>query len=247
MDQVKTGKFIAEMRKSKNLTQKQLAEKLNISDKAVSKWECGKSMPDNALLLNLCDALDINVNELLSGEKLSKDDYHGKAEENMMNLINESNKKATTSTPTLVLSFIGLFIAFYSTIAMMNGSIYWFIDMVSLMQIIIFTVIIMILSGSVKDFFYSYKICYGKSTDISHEQVVRSYAAFKLTFISILLSGGISTLIGAVGVIGLLANKDYSNLGPNLAVASLTVLYALILDLCLLPLGKTLYVKLHKK
>lgn len=90
MDQIKTGKFIAEMRKEQHLTQKQLAEKIGISDKAVSKWECGKSMPDNAILLNLCEVLNINVNELLSGERLSKDDYHGKAEENMVNLIKKN-------------------------------------------------------------------------------------------------------------------------------------------------------------
>lgn len=71
MDQVKIGKFIATIRKENNITQKQLAEKLGVSDKAVSKWECGKSMPDNGLLLNLCKELNINVNELLSGERLS--------------------------------------------------------------------------------------------------------------------------------------------------------------------------------
>ena len=69
MDQIKIGKFIAEMRKEQNMTQRQLAEHLNISDKTVSKWECGKGMPDNSILLELCDVLQINVNELLSGEK----------------------------------------------------------------------------------------------------------------------------------------------------------------------------------
>lgn len=72
------------------MTQRKLAEKLGISDKAVSKWETGKSMPDNSLLLELCGILDVNVNELLSGEKLSEDNYHGKAEENMVNLMEES-------------------------------------------------------------------------------------------------------------------------------------------------------------
>ena len=70
MDQIKIGKFIAEMRKEQNMTQKQLAELLNISDKTISKWECGKGMPDNSILLELCEALHINVNELLSGEKI---------------------------------------------------------------------------------------------------------------------------------------------------------------------------------
>lgn len=70
LNQEKIGKFIAERRKAQELTQKQLAEKLNVSDKAVSKWETGRSLPDNALLLDLCAMLSISVNELLSGERL---------------------------------------------------------------------------------------------------------------------------------------------------------------------------------
>ncbi len=68
MDQIKTGKFIAECRKKKNLTQAQLAEKLNITDRAISKWETGKAMPDSNIMLDLCHILGINVNELLCGE-----------------------------------------------------------------------------------------------------------------------------------------------------------------------------------
>lgn len=70
MNQLKIGKFIAERRKGKNLTQMQLAEKLNITDKAISKWERGIALPDSSIMLELCDILDISVNELLSGEKL---------------------------------------------------------------------------------------------------------------------------------------------------------------------------------
>lgn len=95
MDQIKIGKFIAEIRKSKNITQKQLAEKLSISDKTVSKWECGKGLPDVSLMLDLCEELEITVNDLLTGERVSEIDYQNKAEENMMNLIkeNQENKK----------------------------------------------------------------------------------------------------------------------------------------------------------
>ena len=70
MDQIKTGKFIAECRKKKNLTQAQLAEKLNITDRAISKWETGKAMPDSDIMLDLCDILGIKVNELLCGEMI---------------------------------------------------------------------------------------------------------------------------------------------------------------------------------
>jgi len=68
MNQAKIGKFIAECRRSNNLTQAQLAEKLNITDRAVSKWENGKSMPDSSIMLDLCKELGITVNDLLSGE-----------------------------------------------------------------------------------------------------------------------------------------------------------------------------------
>ena len=68
MDQIKIGKFIAECRKKKNLTQAQLAEKLDITDRAISKWETGKAMPDSDIMLDLCYILGINVNELLCGE-----------------------------------------------------------------------------------------------------------------------------------------------------------------------------------
>ena len=95
MDQIRIGKFIAESRKSRNLTQRQLADALSISDKTISKWECGKGLPEVSLMLPLCAALDITVNDLLSGEKVSSTDYQKKAEGNMMNLIkeNEENRK----------------------------------------------------------------------------------------------------------------------------------------------------------
>lgn len=100
MDQIRIGKFIAESRKSKNLTQRQLAETLTISDKTISKWECGKGLPEASLMLPLCEALDITVNDLLSGERVPQTDYQKKAERNMMRLMeeNEDNKKRMVSS-----------------------------------------------------------------------------------------------------------------------------------------------------
>ena len=90
MDQVKIGKFIANCRKEKNMTQRQLADILEISDKTISKWECGKGLPDVQFMIPLCDLLGINVNELLSGGKISADEYQKRAEENMMTLVKEN-------------------------------------------------------------------------------------------------------------------------------------------------------------
>ena len=86
MDQVKIGKFIAECRKKNNLTQMQLAEKLNITDRAVSKWENGKAMPDSGIMLDLCNELKISVNELLSGEVIEMKEYDKKAEKLLLDM-----------------------------------------------------------------------------------------------------------------------------------------------------------------
>lgn len=92
MNQIKIRKFIAECRKNSNLTQMQLAEKLNITDRAISKWENGKAMPDSSIMLDLCKELKISVNELLSGEMIDMKNYNKIAEENLFKL-NESNEK----------------------------------------------------------------------------------------------------------------------------------------------------------
>lgn len=86
MDQVKIGKFIAQCRKDKNMTQAELAERLNITDRAISKWETGKGMPDSSIMLELCAELGISVNELLSGEVIKMENYNVKAEENLLEL-----------------------------------------------------------------------------------------------------------------------------------------------------------------
>ena len=93
MDQIKIGKFIAECRKKNDLTQMQLAEKLNITDRAISKWENGKGMPDSSIMLDLCNELKISVNELLSGEVIKVEDYKKQAEENLLKMEKEREEK----------------------------------------------------------------------------------------------------------------------------------------------------------
>ena len=96
MDQLKIGRFIAECRKSKNLTQMQLAEKLSITDKAVSKWERGISMPDSAIMLELCDILGISVNELLSGEKSIMENEQKNGDKLLVDMAREIENKNKT-------------------------------------------------------------------------------------------------------------------------------------------------------
>lgn len=112
MDQIKIGKFIAECRKNKNLTQMQLANKLNITDRAISKWETGKSMPDSLIMLDLCKELGISVNELLSGERIEMNNYDKKAEENLfeLNKNNEDKNKKISKFGTVITFLIGIII-----------------------------------------------------------------------------------------------------------------------------------------
>ncbi len=113
MDQERIGKFIAEQRKLKKLTQSDLAEKLNVTDRSVSNWENGKNMPDLSLFKPLCEILDITINELLSGEKVKEKDYQEKFEENIVNTINYSTKKIVKYNQiiSLILIIFGLFIS----------------------------------------------------------------------------------------------------------------------------------------
>ena len=119
MDQLKIGKFIAECRKQKCLTQMQLAEKLGITDKAVSKWERGVAMPDTSIMLELCDILGISVNELLSGEKIDMENNNQKTEQLLLDMAKELEKKNKTiwtsmwviMIASITALFAGIFVA----------------------------------------------------------------------------------------------------------------------------------------
>ena len=121
MNQIKIGRFIADCRKKSNLTQLQLAEKLGITDKAISKWERGITMPDSSIMLDLCDILGINVNELLSGEKINMENNNQKNEQLLLDMakeVEQKNKTIWTSmwvimTVSIVALLAGVSIAAY--------------------------------------------------------------------------------------------------------------------------------------
>ena len=109
MNQIKIGKFIAECRKKNNLTKMQLAEKLNITDRAISKWENGKGMPDSSIMLDLCNELKISVNELLSGEMIEMDNYNEMAEKTLIEMAKKEelqNKRLMTSMWTILITSV---------------------------------------------------------------------------------------------------------------------------------------------
>ena len=114
MNQEKIGKFIAERRKIKKITQADLAEKLNITDRAISKWENGKSMPDSSIMLELCNILGISVNELLNGELIDMENYDKKMEELLLDMAKKeelSNKRLLRAMYIILLSSLTFYLA----------------------------------------------------------------------------------------------------------------------------------------
>jgi len=132
MNQEKLGKFIVVCRKEHGLTQAQLAEKLGVTDRAVSKWENAKSMPDSSIMLPLCGILGINVNELLTGEKIAMKDYDRNAEENLLRLKKENEEQVKRLlTMEMVIGYLA------SASFMILIFIASFIEMVALARIIL--------------------------------------------------------------------------------------------------------------
>lgn len=170
MNQEKIGKFIAACRKEKKITQSELSEQLGVTDRSVSNWETGKNMPDLSLFKPLCEILDITINELLSGEKLSKEKYQEKFEENIVNTIDYSTKKINkySGVISLILIIFGLFISLSAIMIFPSesswGSIY------SVFGIIVFMI--------------------GISRNIN---TIRWYK--KLLFLSIIFIGAMGTLL----------------------------------------------------
>lgn len=116
MNQEKIGKFIAECRKTKKLTQSELAEKLGVTDKSVSNWENGRNMPDLSLFKSLCELLDISINDLISGEKLSKEIYQEKLEENIIKTIDYTNKKVIAKN-----NYIGIILIIFGILIVITS------------------------------------------------------------------------------------------------------------------------------
>lgn len=197
------GKFIQELRKEKNITQRELADTIGISDKTISKWENGISLPDTSMLMSLCKALDISVNELLSGERILPENYNKKAEENIMNLMkkNEENTKGN-----IFLKFIGLIFLMISVFLLISGKFVYFIDAPSFILVAFLSVGIIFLSG-IKD---------------------KNSILYLLSKIIIPI-GCVISLSSAIIIMVIIDNP--SKIGPNLAVAFLSLLYSFIIKI----------------
>ncbi|MBR6380845.1 MAG: helix-turn-helix domain-containing protein [Lachnospiraceae bacterium] len=233
MDQNKTGKFIAQIRKEQSMTQKELADRLGISDKTVSKWETGNGMPDVSMLQPLCEILGVNLNELLSGQRLSAESYNGKAEENMMNLakdVQEGQKNARRANLFQTIAGIVLLLGILEFTLLCTsgiGGLGMYLDWPTVFILVWFSFGLTLLGGRLKSIGRAIVSAFQKGENLLEEE--RSEAEESLSFAirAVIFSAGFSIVIGMVG---LLTNLyDLHSLGPSLAVLLISAFYALIL------------------
>ncbi len=247
MDQIKIGKFIAEMRKEQNLTQLDLAERLGISNKTISKWECGNGMPDYAVMEGLCRILQINVNELLSGERLPSQEYSKKAEENIISLMQESSenyKRDIREWFGFMLGVAVLAFVVWLTIIMWGGfgAVGYFIDVPIFIYVMVMTILVMCIAGVLKDFVKAFPLALKKFASTEIRQVKKSLLAVKTAMISINVVGMMSFGIGIVTSFRELS--DMASFGVRVLVSILSVIYGLAVTLLLIPIYMRLKAKL---
>lgn len=205
------GEFLQELRKSKGLTQKELAKQIGISDKTISKWENGNSVPDTSILLPLCNALDITVNEFLSCEKILPEHYSMKAEENFMTLIEENKRTQKSNIISRVIGgvvvCIGLLFFAISTTSIifpLNN----FIDLTSFIHIALLEIGVILISKA-----------------RTKEKILQLISK------TILPVGLLTSIVSMILVLILVSDLDIRVLGVNLAVAILAFLYSLIIKI----------------
>lgn len=246
MDYAKIGKFIAEKRKEKGMTQKELAKQLGIGDKAVSKWECGRGMPDNSIMLPLCDLLGINVNELLMGEVLSEKDYNESTGNIILTLMEEKeslekkNKKNLFSCVLVVLFVAILLLLITMPLRNWNDWLYFYYDPVALATDTIIVLVMLLATGNVKAFFQSFLLI--RKKDANRNRLFSSLQAVKLAIASFLLGGGLLTLIDTIFILKTMEKTP----GIGVAVSLLTMLYGILLAILLLPVKYKLKSKMEE-
>lgn len=239
MNQEKIGKFIAELRKEQGLTQQQLADALGVSNKTISKWECGNGMPELSLILPLCETLGISINELLSGERLTADGYSKRAEENIMSLIKEkeSLKRNHNSLSTIVVTIITTVVAVWYSIRMNlystgKGA---FFDSNIILAMVIPTVLFLIAAKLGKSFFLAFKILANFSKEPSSDDIKKAHSALSLASNTLL---GMGALLSVVQFSAIMYENTGSCESPSLYLfywASFGILYGLISFLFFLP------------
>lgn len=243
MDQLKSGKFIAELRKTHGMTQLQLAEKLGVSDKTVSRWECGKGMPELSILMPLCEVLEINVNELLSGEFLTQESYSKKAEENMLNLIQETTENKVKNSYSFISVFLScVVIAVIIVFTLLQGGVNGMVvlDYTSFLLVLIPTILYLLMTDLWKDFFNAFNILFGGKTITLNQTVIRAKEAVDVVSKTTLSMGGLLSLIQIFAVLYLSDHNDMIAVFRSLSITILTFVYGVIFYLILIPVRSKL-------
>lgn len=248
MDSKKIGTFIANKRKEKQMTQKQLGEALNCSDKLISKWECGNGLPDVSMMLPLCELLEINVNELLSGEHLTQDSYLGKAEENMMDLIKSSENqkkrmiKGMISGVVLILGFV-MIPAFLSLITEYPISPLIYLDVIGVLEVLVILILTLWYAGRLKDFKNAFVFMIFEAED--PQTLQNAIAAVTLAEKSLIVGGIFTSLFYVIHVLSKIQTiGDITVFFANMAVALLTLFYGVLGVMVLAPIKGRLEKKL---
>lgn len=250
MDQIKIGKFISEMRKEQNLTQIDLVERLGISNKTISKWECGNGMPDYSVMENLCEILKINVNELLSGERLPSKDYNKKAEENIMSLMQESSENYKRDKKEMILVIIGIaillcIVAYIMVMVGGVGAIHNFIDIPTLISVVGIMILVLAIAGMLKDFFKAFPTALKRGELENKVQIQKLMLAIKTAIYGVNIGGILTFIIGLVVSLYVWSSMECEpeSLSIWMAVALLGIVYGIVITLVLIPI----YIRLKAK
>ena len=219
--------------KKKNLTQKELADKLGINDKTVSKWETGNGMPDVSLLQPLCEELSINLNELLSGERLSEESYNGKAEENMMDLAKDAqegrNNKRRVGIIGIVcgiLMFL-LFVEFAIIFAGGIGGIYYYLDCPTLIMIVGILLGIELIAGRLRRVAKAL-IAAIKNSDLLDDDSRKLYLQdLKFAIRSTIIASFFTVLIGFINFLHTVSEP--ATIGANIGIITVSFFYGLVI------------------
>lgn len=243
MDQKKIGEFISVLRKERGMTQQQLADAIGVSNKTISKWECGKGMPELALMLPLCDVLQINMNELLAGEHLSESVYFDKAEENMRNIIQETENSKKKNRNSFLLFWVTILlffgVIFYLLILNMGISMHMlFLDVPTLLCMLVVTVLFLLVTNLGRDFLNAFKLVLGKKEAESTVEILRAKSAVKLAGITFLIMGAIGSCIAFMSIRWTdEAGVFLDVMGVCVSIALNGILYGMIGYLLLLPVS----------
>jgi transcriptional regulator with XRE-family HTH domain len=236
MDQKKVGMFLAQTRKQKGLTQKNLAERLMISDKTVSKWETGKSMVDPSLMIPLCEVLEISVNELLSGERLDESDYSLKAEENMIHLMKEKDQERKSRRKEIWMTMIGeLLLVLLIALALIEiggmQAFQYIFDIIDFGFLLVADIILLLMTGLTKDFGRAIRFMFKGTEGASRKKMERALCAVRMISAGSLLMGA---LIAVMVLLVMLYNlEDLYAYGPGVSRALVSVGYGFFIAILL--------------